>query len=287
MMMKKTGLLAVLTAGVLLFAGCGGEAKTIDAQALAKSLATEIKYDDTLKELTADEISMLVDLPEDVDSVMYAGSGSTAEEVGVFTAKDSNQAKETMEDVQKYLDDQADSFQDYVPEETKRIGNAVLEQKNQYVVLCVSGDSDQAKEIIEKAIWEYNKKYITHPREIPDIICVADLGVWKSQKMIVPNYDNVKGLKGNFVMSGYVASDNKEEFFTPVGVCVFDLLQNIAWRYSSVRDIVTYMRKLNIFGNARGYARPWEWAILSEETRKNIYKLKNGGFLDEWSMVID
>lgn len=35
-----------------------------------------------------------------------------------------------MEDVQKYLDDQADSFQDYVPEETKRIGNAVLEQKN-------------------------------------------------------------------------------------------------------------------------------------------------------------
>ena len=145
MMMKKTGLLAVLTAGVLLFAGCGGEAKTIDAQALAKSLATEIKYDDTLKELTADEISMLVDLPEDVDSVMYAGSGSTAEEVGVFTAKDSNQAKETMED------DQADSFQDYVPEETKRIGNAVLEQKNQYVVLCVSGDSDQAKEIIEKA----------------------------------------------------------------------------------------------------------------------------------------
>lgn len=150
-MMKKTGLLAVLTAGVLLLAGCGGAAKTIDAQALAKSLATEIKYDDTLKELTADEISMLVDLPEDVDSVMYAGSGSTAEEVGVFTTKDSNQAKETMEDVQKYLDDQADSFQDYVPEETKRIGNAVLEQKNQYVVLCVSGDSDQAKEIIEKA----------------------------------------------------------------------------------------------------------------------------------------
>ena len=151
MMMKKTGLLAVLTAGVLLFAGCGGEAKTIDAQALAKSLATEIKYDDTLKELTADEISMLVDFPDYVDSCMYAGRVSTAEEVCGFTAKESNQAKDTMEDVQKYLDDQADSFQDYVPEETKRIGNAVLEQKNQYVVLCVSGDSDQAKEIIEKA----------------------------------------------------------------------------------------------------------------------------------------
>ena len=87
MMMKKTGLLAVLTAGVLLLAGCGGEAKTIDAQALAKSLATEIKYDDTLKELTADEISMLVDLPEDVDSVMYAGRDKTDWKCGAGAEK--------------------------------------------------------------------------------------------------------------------------------------------------------------------------------------------------------
>ena len=149
-MKKKTGFLATLAAIVLL-AGCGSTAKTIDANALAKSLATEIEYDDTLKELTGDEISMIVDLPEEVEAVMYAGSGSTAEEVGVFTAPDAETAKETLSDVQTYLDDQADSFQDYVPEETKRVGNAVLEQKNQYVILCVSGDSDQAKEIIEKA----------------------------------------------------------------------------------------------------------------------------------------
>lgn len=148
--MKKitTGLLAAVA---LLLVGCGSTAKTIDADALAKSLATEIKYDDTLKELADDEIDMIVELPEKVDAVMYAGSGSTAEEVGVFTAPDSDTAKETLEDVQNYLDDQADSFQDYVPEETKRVGNAVLEQKGNYVILCVSGDSEQAKEIIEKA----------------------------------------------------------------------------------------------------------------------------------------
>ena len=40
MMMKKTGLLAVLTAGVLLFACSGVQAKTIDAHAHQKSLAT-------------------------------------------------------------------------------------------------------------------------------------------------------------------------------------------------------------------------------------------------------
>lgn len=104
--------------------------------------------------------------------------------------------------------------------------------------------------------------------------------------MIVPNYDNGKGLKGNYVMSGYIASDNKEEFFTPVGACVFYLLQNIAWRYPSVRDIVTYMRKLNISGGGIGYSRPWEWTTLSEETREKIYMLKNGGFWNEWGMAI-
>lgn len=65
------------------------------------------------------------------------------------------------------------------------------------------------------------------------------------------------------------------------------LTQNIAWRYPSVRDIVTYMRKLNISGSGSGHSRPWEWSILSEETQENIYRLKNGGFWNEWGMVID
>ena len=53
--------------------------------------------------------------------------------------------------MQAYLDDQAESFRDYIPEETKRVENAVLEQRGKYVILCVSGDPDKAEEIIEKA----------------------------------------------------------------------------------------------------------------------------------------
>ena len=150
--MRKTGLLAGLTAAVLFIAGCGaGTAKTIDGSELAKSLATEITYEDTLKELDQDEISMYMDIPEGVESVVYMGSGSTAEEVGVFTAEDSETAKATMDNVQEYLDDQQESFQDYKPEEAKRVGNAVLEQKGNYVILCVSGDSDTARKVIEEA----------------------------------------------------------------------------------------------------------------------------------------
>lgn len=149
--MKKSGIFAMLATGALFLSACGSSEKTIDAAALAQSLATEITYDDTLEEVDADTVSMYMTLPEGVESVMYMGSGTTAEEVGVFTAKDDDTAKETMVSVQSYLDDQAESFRDYVPEESKRVGNAVLEQKGQYVILCVSGDSQEAKEIIEEA----------------------------------------------------------------------------------------------------------------------------------------
>lgn len=149
--MKKSGLFAILFAGALLMAGCGSSGKTIDAAALAESLTSEISYDDTLEAVDADTVSMYITLPDEVESVMYMGSGSTAEEVAVFTAPDEDTAKETMESVQEHLNDQTESFQDYIPEESKRVGNAVLEQRGKYVILCVSGDSDTAKEIIEEA----------------------------------------------------------------------------------------------------------------------------------------
>lgn len=149
--MKKSGLFAVLAAAVLFASGCSSSAKTIDAAGLAKSLATEIAYDDTLEELDADEVAMYMDVPDGVEAVMYMGSGSTAEEVAVFTAPDEETAKTMLDNVQSFLDDQAESFEDYVPEESKRVGNAVLEQKGKYVVLCVSGDSDAAKEVIGEA----------------------------------------------------------------------------------------------------------------------------------------
>ena len=143
--MKKSGLITALAAGMILLAGCGSTQKDIDASALAKSLVSDITYDDQLEQIDEDDVSVKV------NTIMYMGSGSTAEEVAVFTAPDEETARTTEENVQSFLDDQSDSFEKYIPEETKRISNAVLEQKGKYVVLCVSGDSDKAKEIIEKA----------------------------------------------------------------------------------------------------------------------------------------
>ncbi len=150
--MKKSGITAVLAAFALLMSACGGNtAKTIDIQALADSLATEIAYDDELEALGEDAASIYFELEEGVEVALYMGSGSTAEEVAVFSAPDEETARTQLGHVQDYLDDQAESFRDYIPEEAKRAEDAVLVQKGSYVVLCASGDPDKAGQMIEEA----------------------------------------------------------------------------------------------------------------------------------------
>ena len=57
--MKKSGLIATLAAGMILLSACGSGTKTIDAAALASSLATDISYDDTLEKISDEDVSML------------------------------------------------------------------------------------------------------------------------------------------------------------------------------------------------------------------------------------
>lgn len=152
--MKKKIMAAVMTltlaAGVL--TACGGtKSVSIDASALADSLVSDITYDSELSKLSEDEISNYIDVLDGVEGIMYMSSGSTAEEVVVLTTPDESAAQTMYTNVQDFLKDQKASFEDYIPEEAKRIDDAVTVQKGNYVVVCVSGDSEKAKEIVDNA----------------------------------------------------------------------------------------------------------------------------------------
>jgi hypothetical protein len=139
--------------------GCGSSAAdtepdsavTADIGTVAETLVNGIEYEDELTQLTEDELSYYVTLEDGVTGVMYMSSGSTAEEVAVFEAPDSSTAELMKEHVEEYLADQRDSFEKYIPEEAERIDDAVVQQNGNYVVLCVSGDSDKAKSLISEA----------------------------------------------------------------------------------------------------------------------------------------
>lgn len=161
-------LIAVAMVSGLLLAGCGSdssdtgskadsaqstgenkEAASLDVDALVKSLSSDISYEDELSDCSSDAGDYMT-VEDGVDVVMYMTSGSY-EEVAVFTAPDEATAAAMKADVQEFLNEQKSAAEDYEPEAAKRIDDAVLVVNGNYVVLCVSGDSDKAQEIIDKA----------------------------------------------------------------------------------------------------------------------------------------
>ena len=152
--MKKKIMATIMTLALSVSAltACGGNSSvSIDASALADSLANDITYESELSKLSEDEITNYIDVLDGVEGIMYMSSGSTAEEVVVLTTPDESAAQTMYTNVQQFLKDQKSSFEDYIPAEAKRIDDAVTVQKGNYVVVCVSGDSDKAKEIVDKA----------------------------------------------------------------------------------------------------------------------------------------
>ena len=145
-------LVAICSMASVLLLGCGSSSPvSVDTAALTTSLTSDISYDNELSELSEDDITNYVTVEDGVKGVMYMSSGSTAEEVAVFTDPDEATASTMKNNVQEFLNDQKTSFEDYIPEEAQRIDDAVLVVKGNYVILCVSGDSDKAQEIIDNA----------------------------------------------------------------------------------------------------------------------------------------
>ena len=163
-----------LTASTVLY-GCGGSGNTkktstttssaaasakssqaaaVDVTKVADRLLNEIKYDDKLAEPEAETIDILYPgLPQDKIKAMkiyVSSSGGTAEEIAAFEANDEEAAKEIETKLNERVETQKASFKNYVPEELKRLENAFVIRKGNYVYLSVSGDPDKAKSIIEE-----------------------------------------------------------------------------------------------------------------------------------------
>jgi hypothetical protein len=163
-----------LTASTVLY-GCGGsgnakkasntastaassakssQAAAVDVTKVADRLLNEIKYDDKLAEAEKESIDVIYPgLPKDKIKAMkiyVSSSGGTSEEIAAFEANDEDTAKEIEAKLNERVEAQKTSFKNYVPEELKRLENALVIRKGNYVYLSVSGDPDKAKSIIEE-----------------------------------------------------------------------------------------------------------------------------------------
>lgn len=151
---------------------------------------------------------------------------------------------------------------------------------------------------IEKQLAESDQKFITHPNQMPDLICVADLAFWSACKLtfmgpsLHPNWENMvsvfgpNGSAGSGYIGGFEETEGKANKIIPIGSLITSLLNKLAWEYPNLRQLARYFTLSNNGGESGVSFRKWETKIYSNEIRAKVEsgQLRNGVHWDEWSM---
>lgn len=146
--LKMIGIMVFAIALSVGLAGCGEESFDIDEEAFMNELLSNVSFDCELQMLSDTAEEAFFTVPEDTEMIVYMGNGAYADQAAVFCGKDEKAAAEILTEVQDYTADLKASFEDYIPEEAKKVEQAVVAQKGKYVVLCISSD-DGAKSFID------------------------------------------------------------------------------------------------------------------------------------------
>jgi hypothetical protein len=146
--------------------GCGGKDASIGDTVSMYDLRTAMEAADTsLPEMTVlsknDENaeSLFTDNISDMDYdkiddffVSYAVEGKNADEIVVIAVKDKNDvntAKQTLED---HRESRRKLFEQYEPEQVKRIEDGIIFTEKQYAVLIICDNRDGVRKAFEEAV---------------------------------------------------------------------------------------------------------------------------------------
>ena len=163
--------------------------------------------------------------------------------------------------------------------------------------------SSTPSENFERALLRADEELVTHPSEMPDLLCVANLGTWVKGcgTWIGPGMNvwseqmaDIYGLEGA-VTTAYVgitknSSDSwaadQPRGFTPIGAMISKLLSRLAADDERLRRLAMYFIKTGLQGRGKGQQRIWPGEVYSPEVRAGIAagRLVNGRPWDEWSI---
>lgn len=145
--MKK--ILALLLVAICA-TSCGNNAVEVNIDSLAEAVVSSLEFEDELMKIDNEMAYYIHDVADEVkDTVVYLGSGATAEEVAVFEAKNQVAMKELKEEIADYIDDKREEYENYIPKEVARINKTVIVEKGNYLVLCINNDNEKTRSFIE------------------------------------------------------------------------------------------------------------------------------------------
>jgi hypothetical protein len=157
-----------------------------------------------------------------------------------------------------------------------------------------TSEKSTAIEKIKQKIIETDQLFISHPYDMPDLVCIANLASWSASKITFLKPSQFEDWEVNwapkfghngYATSSYICYSGNTEFFTPIGAMLTSLMHKLAWHYPNLRSISRYFDLTNLIEGGSGYMRPWESTIYSEHVKKQVENgpLFTGVSWEEWS----
>ena len=139
---------------------------------------------------------------------------------------------------------------------------------------------ENGKVILENLI-KYDNVIVEHPREMIDIVCIADLATWSCSRWYHGPIDHK--YSSTFYYT-FMPKDHDMVQVTSIGSFISQLLQKIAWEYEPLRGISLHFGLSGIAGSGIGKnQRKWEHTTIYNDLEKYATNnLHRDRFWDEW-----
>ncbi len=155
--LKKIGkIITVIMIFVLSLSACSADKNTTDSENIEKTLPQElldsIDFEDQLENVDMKVIETMYGINEDQISSynVLMSTGATAEEIAVFGINNKDDKEKVIDALKMRVEDQKSIMESYKPKEMDKLNKAIIESNDNYVILCITGDEDNAQKIIGK-----------------------------------------------------------------------------------------------------------------------------------------
>ena len=150
--LTRAAALVMALALCLALAACGGgDAKTIDINALAEEIVNASTFGEEMNQLDSSVALGIYGCAEGTSVAAYAGAMATAEEVAVFDCGTAEAAEALVGTLEQRNQTRIGQYESYDPEEVPKLENALITSSGQYVVLLVATDPSGGRTAVEHA----------------------------------------------------------------------------------------------------------------------------------------
>jgi hypothetical protein len=149
------------------------------------------------------------------------------------------------------------------------------------------GKNSTPIENIQDNLYQADLDFVQHPREMLDLVCVADLFTWSTCKIPWARTSAEPELSPNTAYGRALEKSLESgDRYTPIGSMIYNLLNKLAWSDQGINEIARYFGLTGHKVGNRLRVRKWDLSIFTDEVSKAILNKKlTREHRTEWSSV--